>query len=736
MHARRPVLCCVLIFAVLVCSGVQAEEEESAQKKSNVSSEESQQESEDVGELVITGEKSEMAEPLTIVPEEEVSRLQMPNTAEGMLENEAGVYLSRQRFSGNENSRLRIRGFDESRSRILWNGRNLHGSGVYGGYYVDWDSMSLRDVENIELIRGAGPAKYGNTLGGVVDITPKKGSLKPETTLELRGGLIDEDARENLWNAGISHSGSSGPFLYRLSADHRDSDGYLRNAFSQRDLFSGSLTWLLSDYLELTVSGRYNVNESGMIIYNKPDSPFYDSDEPTSLGGFLGGPGLPFKNGPGDWGPYFAGDDSYWRDERLNLDTNLSYESKDFGFDLQTFFMDQDRLERYYSASEPGHLVFKRESVPEKENWGWRADFRNEFGESGAHTVEYGAQGTYLGYGDIDVKEFDPEYFFRPGGRLHPNLTDTEGEDTITDWEGAYVQDTWRISEVWEFQPGVRFDAFDADGPQKGHVELNEDEISPRLALTAYAWEGGHVTGRYGRAVRFPTIPEYYWWNAGFQPAGRKDLSPEDADQWELEVGHDFETGTSVLARGYYYEVNDYIRTIFGYRPSRVIYNIDKVDLRGIELEVSQQLPHNFRVWANYTLQDTEKHGDVLDMSSRLTDELVELPENQFNVGIGYQQPDGLTAKLTARYVDSRGTIRGDLTDTVFLGTPKGAHIEGMGAFVDVDLYASYPVYRGERLKEVLWEVTLDNLLDDHYEEEFGYPVPGTTLITGIKATF
>jgi outer membrane receptor protein involved in Fe transport len=737
MHTVRTAIALALVLALTSAHAIAAEEDkgpdpqnEAPQTGAEETATEAQGEPIRLEEVEVVSEREISQAVQEVIGTEDVGRLQLTDTAEGLLEHTAGVHLSRQRTSGNESQRLTIRGFDESRSRILLNDRNLNGAGVYGGYYVDWDSLSLADVERVELIRGAGPAKYGNTLGGIMNVVSKKGSKEPKTTLHLRGGLIDEDAREDAWNAGASHLGSYGPFLYSFSAAHFDSDGFLRNAFSDRDLFSGSATYALSEELALTLSGRYNINESGMVVYNRPDSPFYDPGEPTSLDGFLGGPALPFRNGPGNWGPYYAGDESYWRDNRLNFDTCLSYDDGDLGFDLHGFYMDQKRIERYYAITDPEHLIFERASAPEKNNWGWRADFTNTFAGASPHTVECGAQGTYLGYGDIDVRYYDPEYFISPPSGVHPNLQDSEGRATVTEWEGAYVQDTWQVTDRVDLQPGVRFDRFTADPPGTGQVDMDEHKVSPRVAGTFYPWEGGHVTGRYGKAYRFPTVPECYWWGAGFQPAGRKDLAPEDADQWEVELGQDVSEHTSLTARGYYYDVGDYIRTVFGYRPSRLVYNIGNVEFKGLELEVSHRLPYDLRLWANYTFQHTRKRGDVLDASSDLTDELVELPESMFNLGAGYGKPEGLDARLTLRYVDDRQAVRGDLTQA------GGAYLVDVDGFLDLDFTMSYPIYKGNGGREARWELAVDNILDQHYEEEYGFPTPGLTVFTGLVFQF
>jgi len=688
-----------------------------------------------LGEITVVGKRPKPYYFQDVLEAAEVERQKMSSTVEGLLEGLAGVDLNRRTFAGNESRRLSIRGFDESRSRVLRNGRPLHGAGVYGGYYIDWNSLSLEDVERVEVIRGMAPAKYGNTLGGVVNIVTKKGSEVPRTTLRLGTGAIRHVDGLGMWDTQLSHSWGYGPLLWNISAGHYGTDGYLRNAFVDRDTFGGSLTFKLPADLELTFSGRYTKTKAGMIVYNMPDSPYYESDYPDALGGQLGGPELPFRNhGPGQWGPLDWGDGSYWRDERLNLDVGLSRRTEAFSFDIGAYYIDQDRSEHFMAVTDDDHLVMRRDSEPEKDNWGWRADLKNEFDLLGHHTLEYGAQGSYLGLGDVDVKYFDPGFFRGVGD--HPGLLDAEGKDTVIRWQGGYVQDRWQVTPWLDLKPGIRYDSYATESAdilsisRPDQLELDETEWSPRFALTLYPWKGGHVTAGYAKAYRFPSIPEYYWWNTGFEPPGRTDLAPEDADQWELEVAHDFSQDLSVTVRAYYYDVQDYVRTIFGYRPSRVVYNIDNVEFKGVELEARYDLPHHFFLWANYTWQDTKKTGDVLDSSSQLSDELVELPEHKLNIGLGYKKAGGLEARLALRFVDERHAIQGDFT------TPGGTYLERMDSYVDLDFYASYPVYQGKRGRETRVELTVDNILNDHYEEEYGYPMPGLTVMSGLLMRF
>ncbi len=674
----------------------------------------------EITEIVVTATRVGSEHVQKVIEPDDADSGRRSASVDGLFKDLAGVQLSRQSSAGSDSSKVRIRGLDESRSLILLNGRSLHGAGVYGGYYVDWGSLSLEEVGRVEIIRGAGPAKYGNTLGGVINVVVHEWSDEPRTTVRAAGGNL------GTWNAEVAHSGGVGRLRYALAASHYETDGYLRNAFVDREAFSARVGLLLPMEMELAAGLRFTDGECGMIVYNHPDSPHYDCRKPRSLESQLGGPYVRFwDHGTGLWGDRDWGDGSYWQDERWQFDWSLSRRAEDFGFSVQAYLFDENREEYFYAIDDPRHLALKRTSEPEDRNWGWRADFHNLLKAGGQHRIEYGVEGHYLGYGDMKVREVDATYF--PAWAVPTSST---GERGISELNGGYVQDLWEINDWLEVEAGIRFDSFKADGPEDNAVTVDEEKWSPRLALTLRPWEGGRVTGRYARACRFPTLPEYYWWYSGYRPADRKSLRSETADQWELEIGHRVTDRFEVSARGYHYEVSDYVRTVFGYVPSRVVYNIDRVDLRGLELEASHKLPLGFTVWTNHTIQKTEKHGDVLDNSSELTDELVELPENKFGLGLDYLRESGLEARLALRYVDQRHAVRGSLA------TPGASTLEKIDSYVDVELNVSCPLFRGEKGQESRIFLAIQNLLDEDYEEEYGYPMPGITFMVGLSAKF
>jgi len=653
----------------------------------------------------------------TQVGAETVRREGLSKTVEGLLDDWAGVDLKRRSYAGNEGSRLAIRGFDESRLMVMLDGSPLHGAGVYGGYYVDWASLSLEGVEEVAVIRGMTPAQYGNTLGGVVDILSSEGSDQEKYLLRSSVGSLET------WDVQAQASGGEGPVTYRLSAGHYETDGHLRNAFLDRDTVSAQLGFALPADIQLKTGVRYTQNESGMIVYNMPDAWDYDDSEPDSLGAQLGGPFLAFAQnqiGPLDWG-----DGSYWEDERLHLDFQVSRESERFTSSLQAYFMDQEREETFYAADRSNHVVLRRDSAPEENNWGWKTDFQNILGEDGSHQLEYGLSGHYLGYGGQNVTVSDPSYFSRPP----MDSPDTHGP--VTSLHGLYVQDTWHITEDVTLQAGVRMDGYKADGAEANAVTVEEYEVVPRLAGTVKLWQGGEATLRGGQSARFPTCPEYYWSYSGYQAPGGGKLSPERANQCEVELRQEFmEEKICLLARGYYYQVEDYIRTVFGYQPSRVVYNIDRVNLMGFELEGGYRICPLLKISANFTHQETEKEGDVLDRSSVLTDELVELPENKANLVVEWGKKDGLLAELGIGFVDESWAVRGDFWAPGYGGLAK------MGSFVDVDARISIPLYKDAHERQFRLELAGENLLDEEIVEEYGYPLPGVTFMAGLRAEF
>jgi len=661
--------------------------------------------------VIVTGDTAISMQAEAVVSPETFERTQSAKTADDFLKDLAGIDIQRTSPTGDKGGSIKIRGFSERRSLILLDGRPLNGSGVYGGHYIDWSALSTEDIERIEVVRGAKYAEFGNTMGGVINIVTKKGSIKPKASAGLSYGSYQT------FNFNASHSGSyQNVVSYSVSIGRSQVNSpYLRNNDVTRNNLAGRVSFLLPHDFRIGLRGRYTYHKRGFIMTNQKGNPYYDADYPESYSSAGGGPGIKFKGGEYTWG-----DGSYWKNFREQYDLELE---KTFGsvHVLGQFYLnDQDRTEYFYAITDADKLVLERKAKPEDNTRGWliKADqyFRG-------HRLKYGLEGVTLITGGLQEKNVAEEYFKRKP--VYDGLEKNENIDRLS----AFIQDNWQITGKLGLYLGLRYDSFHGHDTGDEAQKTDLDAVSPKFGAAYTAWNKGSFNLNIARAFRFPTVPEFYWYYAGYRPEGRKKLSPSEAIQIDGGYTQGFANKGSITIRAYNYVVDDYIRWIFGYRPSRVVYNIDKVTMRGIELEGAYNIFGNFALSGNYTYQTSKKKGDILDNSMNLTDKLTELPEHKLNLSGKYHHTNGATGELRLRYVGERKYITGSITK------PDAAELETLDSFMTVDIFASYPVFSRGRYLSII-RIGIENILDEDYKEISGYPMPGRTLTLGIDQKF
>ena len=147
-------------------------------------------------------------------------------TLDTALERQAGVDVQRIQEVGTavDDDSIKLRGLGSRRIKVLRNGRALNSSGVAGGYFIDWTMIPLAGADRIEVVKGVGDPRYGNVLGGIINLVPKAlRSEAPRTEFQASGASFGT-ASVNLF-----HGFKPGAFEYSLAAGWTRSDGYLRN---------------------------------------------------------------------------------------------------------------------------------------------------------------------------------------------------------------------------------------------------------------------------------------------------------------------------------------------------------------------------------------------------------------------------------------------------------------------------------------------------------------------------
>ncbi|MCI5136224.1 MAG: TonB-dependent receptor [Candidatus Electrothrix sp. AW2] len=143
--------------------------------------------------------------------------------------------------------------------------------------------------------------------------------------------------------------------------------------------------------------------------------------------------------------------------------------------------------------------------------------------------------------------------------------------------------------------------------------------------------------------------------------------------------------------------------------------------MRGLEAECSVQLPRNFRLWANLTLQSGDKKGDPWDAENRLGNELPDFPDTMLNTGIAYQGKR-LRSDLSLNYVGAREHY-------------SGKEAVELDDYMLVNLSASYRIWEDET-RRLEFLLAGENLLDTDFEEKEGYPMPGAIIMGGVRTVF
>ncbi len=671
-------------------------------------------------EIVVTGDA--VTEPMgTEVGSKKIEKgknITIPD----VIKSEPDIDLKRRTLIGDTTDSLAIRGFSGNRIMLNIDGRPINASGVVGGYYIDWGTIPLDNIEKIELIRGGSSVRYGNNaLGGVVNVITKKPTEDP--TLTFFGTYGGADGIDSIQNYRLTHTYKVGPLGYSLAGSYQKADPFLwNNDFEGKNLAAKINLDMPLDGLA-TFGFQYANSQRGFIRKNRlsddPDNPaFYrklNSDFPLAFGEtFSPYSGSAFIPGPG----------ANWDKTKYYLDFGYSQPIDDALLDLKIYKNFEDRKEKNYSSSSvnntypDGGLVLDRDVASDR-SYGGSLELSKPLGN---HELLVGVEHKVLAYGNTDVNYIDMTYNSAPW--VTPNDLSFKPSSEGVCW-GYYLQDTWKISERWLLTGGLRFDSYE-NKSINGSIspELEDEAVTPKLTGTYKITDTDTMTASVYQALRTPGLPETYWWAEGVTQ-GDPVLKPEKNNAAELLYQHDFSKIDFMRVSAYYYDVDDYI--MFRFDPSwRGVYNIDKAKIYGASLDGRATFADWISGNAAITWQKSKKEGDIYDTAG-LSDEIDYLPEWKISAGLEFKLPYQSVFNVTGRYVGERRTIYAYSS-----GWPAQQHFKlvELDPYITTDINLKVPVG-----KHAEFSCYVENLFNEDYEEQFGYPMPGVIIGAGIKVS-
>ncbi len=156
--------------------------------------------------------ESEVGSTVTVITAEEIERKQHRSIGD-VLREVPGLNLLQSGGPG-ANTTVLTRGTNANHTLVRIDGIEIGDPSAATGAF-DFAHLLVSDVDRIEVLRGPQSGLYGaDALGGVIDITTKRGSGPPQFAATLEGGSFET------FNQHGSVRGGQGPFDYSLAAGH------------------------------------------------------------------------------------------------------------------------------------------------------------------------------------------------------------------------------------------------------------------------------------------------------------------------------------------------------------------------------------------------------------------------------------------------------------------------------------------------------------------------------------
>lgn len=552
---------------------------------------------------------------------------------------------------------VRIRGAEGNHTLVVIDGVKMNDPGSTGLFR--FEDLRASDIERIEILRGPQATLWGsNTIGGVINITTRRGKGKPALDLAAAGGSFGTG------EGAVSIGGGDGRFDAYLGLSGITTDG--SNTAPRGGEDDGYWQGLLNANVGMRPSENFELR--GHLRFLRAENE-YDDFGPDTRDGLL-----------------------------IPTDANLVDRRSSLSGRLQgKLSLLQGRLEQIFGFS--------------------GLSTTNDQLADGEKSFFFDARRTILDYQAnlfVDTPQFaDASH----GLTFLAEWQRDDGESSFADFnanQNLGLVGDWRVTfaDRLTLSAGLRYDV----------NEDFEDFVSPRLtgAYTIPA-SGTKLRASLGRGVQNPTLTELYGFFANFR--GNPDLEPEQSTGWDVGFEQALLGGKLALSVGYFRnEVDEFISSEFdpGSGTFRPVNLEGEVDTQGIETAVAARIFSDLELRGAYTYLDTD------GVDGR---QLVRRSPHIASLGATWRFAPGADG-VRRGAIDLAVRYNGSQRDNVF--TPAFAQAQRtLDDFWLVGATASYEILPGMTLFG-----RVENLLDETYEEAFGYRGSGLGVFLGLRSRF
>lgn len=223
---------------------------------------------------------------------------------------------------------------------------------------------------------------------------------------------------------------------------------------------------------------------------------------------------------------------------------------------------------------------------------------------------------------------------------------------------------------------------------------------------------GTKIKGSWGTGFHAPNLADLFF--PGFE---NPDLQPEEVEGFDVGVEQTLWEDRLWL-EALYFESD--LTNLFQFdSTTNRVENIAQASTKGVEISATLLPLPSLRVQASYSLVDAEDETTGRHLLRR--------PHDTVSGQVVYTFLNRVTASVTVLHVGTR-------KDQDFTTFP--ARRVTLDPYTKVDLALSVVLLQDQGfLRRLQGRVKIENLLDDDYEEAFGFPAPGVIYLIGLEAT-
>ena len=192
-----------------------------------------------VPEVVVSGTRSEQSTVTVPASIDVITREQIESSGAShivdVLRGRGGVQITDQ-FGDGSRAFIGIRGFGETANAntlVLVDGRRLNNTDIGN---PDLNSISLRDVQRIEIIRGSAGTLFGDqAVGGVINVITRRARVRQISAAASAGSFDRREAR------AVASQRLDNGLNYRISGEIKRSDNFRdHNTLHYRSIFANA----------------------------------------------------------------------------------------------------------------------------------------------------------------------------------------------------------------------------------------------------------------------------------------------------------------------------------------------------------------------------------------------------------------------------------------------------------------------------------------------------------------